>query len=239
MATFLICGNVCTRNCGFCAVTKGVPAPPDPEEPSRIAAFAKKIGLKHVVITSVTRDDLEDGGAFQFALTVKSLKRWSTIEVLVPDFLGNKDSIKIVIDSRPDIFGHNIETVPSLYPKIRKGADYLRSLSVLGLAKASGLTTKSGIMLGLGETRIEVEAVLGDLRQAGCDIVTIGQYISPSKSNYPVKSLISHEEFDRYKETALKMGFSHCESGTYVRSSYMANSGYRGQGSGFSDHVKK
>jgi lipoic acid synthetase len=226
-ATFLILGETCTRGCGFCGVRRGAPRPADPEEPERVAEAVARMGLRHAVVTSVTRDDLPDGGAGIFADCIRALrKRDATlkIEVLVPDFGGEASCVRMVASAGPDIFGHNIETVPSLYGAARNG-DYGRSLEVLSWAKACsrGLRTKSGILVGMGETAPEVELVLRDLRRVGCDYLSIGQYLRPSKGNIPVASRVPPEAFERYKIMALKLGFLHVESGTYVRSSYLAD----------------
>jgi len=226
-ATFLILGPQCTRSCSFCNVAKGDPLPLDPEEPVRIALAVEKLALKHVVITSVTRDDLTDGGAGIFADTVLGIRiaaPQAKIEVLVPDFKLSSSSLRAVAKSGADIVAHNVETVPSLYRSVRVDSDYRRSLDVLKTIKkmSRGLKTKSGIMLGLGEKETEVISVMADLRAVKCDFLSIGQYLAPSKVHYPVKEYIAPEQFARYKEKALSMGFSHVESGPYVRSSYMA-----------------
>jgi len=223
----MIMGDSCTRACRFCAVRQGEPAPLDESEPERIAAAAKEMGLSYVVVTSVTRDDLEDGGAAHFAAVISSLKRinpQATVEVLVPDFGGNKKSVQTVVDARPGVFNHNIETVPSLYDEVRPGANYEISLGVLRLAKRLGrdMLTKSGLMVGLGERREEVKAVMRDLRDCGCDILTIGQYLSPSKEHLPVVEFIEPAAFDDYREIGLEMGFRAVASGPFVRSSYNA-----------------
>lgn len=225
-ATFLILGAACTRLCSFCNVTKKVPLPPDPDEPGRVAEAVRRLRLGFVVITSPTRDDLPDGGAEIFSRTVAAVRSVSPdtgIELLIPDFQGERDSIATVVRSRPDIVGHNLETVPRLY-HIRQGADYRRSLDVLrNLHEIDpALKTKSGIMLGLGEEEGEVLAVLEDLRTSGCCYLSIGQYLAPSKNHFPVKSFVPPERFEDYRETALAMGFEHVESGPYVRSSYLA-----------------
>ena len=223
-ATFLILGDTCTRACSFCNVTKGEPGAIDASEPQRISQAVIKLALKYIVITSVTRDDLEDGGASVFAKTIKILKNYDKalkVEVLVPDFKGYKPAIDAVLAAGPDVFGHNIETVPSLY-NIRKGADYSRSLGVLQYAAEKGALTKSSVMLGLGEREDEVMASFSDLRLAGCSYLSIGQYLQPDASHYPVKEYAMPEQFAYYKEEALKMGFLHVESGPYVRSSYLA-----------------
>jgi len=226
-ATFLILGPQCTRSCGFCNVVKGKPSLPDTEEPVRVAEAVKKLALKHAVITSVTRDDLRDGGAGIFADTVSNIRKNTprvTIEILIPDFKLFPDSLRAVVESGPDIIAHNVETVPSLYRSVRQGSDYGRSIGVLDAIKkiSPRLMTKSGIMLGLGEKESEVISVMGDLRAVECDFLSIGQYLAPSVLHYPVKEYIVPEQFAYYKEKALSMGFSHVESGPYVRSSYMA-----------------
>lgn len=226
-ATFLILGRNCTRRCSFCNIKKLPPLEPDLNEPSRIAQAVKELGLKHVVVTSVTRDDLADGGAGIFARTVARIREKSPrarIETLIPDFRLSLDALRIVADSKPDIIAHNLETVPSLYKQVRQGADYLGSLSLLHMINkmAPGLKIKSGLMLGLGEKEEEVFWVMQDLRSAGCDFLSIGQYLAPSKEHYPVKEYIRPEQFNYYKEKARESGFLHIESGPYVRSSYMA-----------------
>lgn len=226
-ATFLILGNVCTRNCRFCAVGKGIPQPPDPEEPWRVAEAALALNLKHVVVTSVTRDDLPDGGAGHFAATIVAIRRvlpQATVEVLVPDFRGSEEALDTVLSARPDVLNHNVETVPRLYPSVRPQADYERSLELLWRAKTKvpHLLTKSGLMVGLGETQKEVEDVLQDLRSVFCDIVTIGQYLRPSMHHLPVAAYIPPEVFAYYREYALRLGFSGVASGPFVRSSYRA-----------------
>lgn len=226
-ATFLILGNVCTRSCRFCAVAKGTPGPLDPEEPERVAEAAQRMNLKHVVVTSVTRDDLPDGGAGHFAATIGAIRRvlpQATVEVLVPDFQGKEEALDTVLAARPDVLNHNVETVPRLYPSVRPQAHYERSLWLLKRAKekAPGILTKSGLMVGLGETREEVEGVLRDLRGVQCDIVTIGQYLRPSVRHLPVAAYIPPEEFAYYREYALRLGFLGVASGPFVRSSYRA-----------------
>jgi lipoic acid synthetase len=225
-ATFLILGRACTRLCAFCNVAKETPLPADPAEPERVARAVARLGLAHVVITSPTRDDLPDGGAGLFAATVSTLRAISPttrVELLIPDFLGDAESLRTVVAARPDILGHNVETVPRLY-HIRAGADYRRSLTLLRRAKecAPDLPTKSGIMLGLGETEEEVLAVFSNLRQAGCDFLSVGQYLAPSRRHYPVQEFIRPERFEFYRERGLALGFVHLESGPYVRSSYNA-----------------
>ena len=226
-ASFMIMGSVCTRSCRFGAVGEGAPSPLDESEPERIAAAVKEMNLRHVVVTSVTRDDLEDGGAAHFAAVISALKESNpqvAVEVLVPDFKGRERSVRTVVEAGPDVFNHNVETVPLLYPEVRPEADYHVSLEVLALAKrlAPGMLTKSGLMVGLGEKRDEVEAVMADLRRAGCDILTIGQYLSPSREHLPVVEFIEPAEFDRYREFGVRIGFSAVASGPFVRSSYNA-----------------
>jgi lipoic acid synthetase len=225
-ATFLIMGNVCTRRCSFCAVNKGVPSRVDSGEPDRVAQAVKRLGLKYAVITSVTRDDLKDGGAKHFYDTVMAVKNAcpeTRVEVLTPDFSGDMDSARTVFGSIPFVFNHNLETVPSLYSRVRPEADYRRSLSLLGSAKRHGLTTKSGLMLGLGETEAEVRSVMKDLRAQGCDILTLGQYLAPSKSHFPVAEFLEEPKFKKYAEIAEESGFIKCFSAPYVRSSYFAD----------------
>ncbi|NOY64188.1 MAG: lipoyl synthase [Nitrospirae bacterium] len=230
-ATFMILGDRCTRNCGFCSVNSDMPMPPDPTEPERIARAVVEMGLRYVVITSVTRDDLPDGGAGQFAMTIEKIRDLSSdvkVEVLTPDFKGQREALKKVIHQEPDIFNHNVETIPRLYNTVRPQADYKRSLKVLEMAKElrAEQITKSGLMVGLGETFDEVVEVLKDLKEAGCDIITIGQYLRPKKSNVPVVEYIRPEVFDKYKEAALDMGFSFVASGPLVRSSMNAEEMY-------------
>lgn len=226
-ATFMILGNICTRNCRFCAVNKGVPQEPDPTEPVRVAIAAKELGLEHVVITSVTRDDLPDFGASHFALTIEEVQRsipQATVEVLTPDFNGSKESLNQVVAAGPDIFNHNVETIPRLYRSIRPQANYGQSLYVLKRVKelAPSLFTKSGIMLGLGESLVEIKKVLKDLRDVGCEILTLGQYLRPSEDQVPVASFIPPDIFHSLKELAEKMGFLYVASSPFIRSSYRA-----------------
>lgn len=225
-ATFMILGDVCTRGCGFCSVEKrGGAMGPDPNEPLNVALAAKELGLKHVVVTSVTRDDLDDGGSEQFALTIKAIKDTISgilVEVLIPDFRGDEAALKTVLDAGPDILNHNLETVPSLYPLVRPQADYRRSLKVLSFSKSAGVNTKSGIMAGLGEAREDVKSVLRDLLAAGCDGVTIGQYLQPSRGNLPVKEYVLPEVFAEYEAYGKEIGLKYVYSGPFVRSSYNA-----------------
>lgn len=226
-ATFMILGEVCTRNCTFCDVASGTVFPPDPEEPEHVAEAVRKLGLKHAVITSVTRDDLPDGGASFFVDVIRAVRRRSpetTIEVLIPDFLGNADALRQVVDAGPEIINHNVETVPSLYPEVRPQADYRRSLQLLERVKEEkpSMITKSGIMLGLGEKEAEVLDVMKDLRAAGCDFITIGQYLAPSREHHPVVEYVYPETFRRLEEAAYRLGFEAAASAPFVRSSYHA-----------------
>ncbi len=226
-ATFLILGDVCTRKCNFCAVTKGVPPALEEGEPERIAQAVEHIGLRHVVITSVTRDDLSDGGAGHYAKTIKAIRTLDpacTIEVLIPDFRCSEKALEIVLNESPHILNHNIETVPRLYPDVRPDADYECSLSLLEEAKEikPELTTKSGLILGMGEEHDEIIDVMKDLREVGCDILTIGQYLCPGKGFLPIKRFYHPDEFTHLKYEGEKMGFRHVESGPLVRSSYHA-----------------
>jgi lipoic acid synthetase len=226
-ATFLILGNVCTRRCTFCAVKKGHPSPVDDEEPRHLLEAVEKLDLSYIVITSVTRDDLADGGASQFAKTIRILhenRKNVIVEVLTPDFRGSVPALKIVVEARPEVFNHNIETVPRLYPEVRPGADYSRSLELLLMVKKLDpeIVTKSGLMLGLGETKAEVVAVMSDLREADCDLLTIGQYLQPSPEHHTVVRFISPEEFAEYESTGKEMGFAQVASAPLVRSSFRA-----------------
>jgi len=226
-ATFMILGSVCTRNCTFCNVSKGKVQPVDENEPERVAQAVKALGLKHAVITSVTRDDLPDGGAGHFARVVESIRNIApgvTIEVLIPDFQGNTEALKKVVDAHPEIINHNVETVPDLYSEVRPQADYRRSLDVLRNVKSMDDTiyTKSGIMVGLGEKEEQVVSVMQDLRDVNCDFLTIGQYLAPSQKHHPVVEYIHPDRFKAYEEKAYQMGFLYAASGPLVRSSYMA-----------------
>ena len=225
--TFMILGDVCTRKCKFCGVAKGTPPKVDNDEPKKVAEAAKKLGLKYVVITSVTRDDLIDGGASQFAETVKALRTLNSdlrIELLVPDFNGSAEALKKVIDARPDVLNHNVEMVPRLYESIRPSSDFERSIGLLKNVKRIDpmMTTKSGFMLGLGEKADEVLKLMEGLRAAQVDILTIGQYIAPSHNNVKVVEYLLPKVFDRYGDIALKIGFKKVFSGPFVRSSYLA-----------------
>ena len=226
-ATFLLLGNVCTRPCGFCDIANGRPAPPDPLEPMRLAAAVREMDLAYVVVTSVARDDLPDGGAAQFVETIRALRRLTPapgVEVLVPDFRGRFASLDAVVAERPDVFNHNVETVPRLYPRVRRGARLDRSLGILAAAKdlAPDLTTKSGFMVGLGETRVEVIDLLACLRDAAVEVVTIGQYLRPSRENLAVAEYVHPSVFEEYRRAGEAMGFRHVFSGPFVRSSYRA-----------------
>ncbi len=226
-ATFLLLGEVCTRNCRFCAIKAGRPQPPDPCEPERIAQAAAILNLKHIVLTSVTRDDLKDGGAEHICkttLAVRARLPESTIEVLTPDFLGSNEALDTVLSAKPDVFNHNIETVPRLYEVVRPGADYERSLSLIRAAKrlSPDVVTKSGMMLGLGETPDEIISTMSDLRRNGCEILTLGQYITPGAGYYEIREFIEPEKFDRYARLGREMGFLYVAAGPFVRSSYMA-----------------
>ena len=226
-ATFMLLGDTCTRNCGFCAVTHGRPLAVDPGEPLRVASAVARLGLVHVVVTSVNRDDLPDGGAAHFAGTARAIKRLQPacrVEVLVPDFQGNLASVAEVVASPIDVFNHNLETVPRLYRRVRAGARYARSLAVLDAARRGrdGLLTKTGLMLGLGETQEELASVFRDLRRIGCDILTLGQYLRLSGEHLPVERYLPPEEFVALGAEALALGFRHVEAGPLVRSSYHA-----------------
>jgi lipoic acid synthetase len=227
-ATFMILGNVCTRRCGFCAVEKGAPLPVDYDEPLRVAAAVGALGLEFAVITSVNRDDRADGGAELFALTIRAIRErvpGCGIEVLTPDFQGKRAAVEIVMEAAPDVFDHNTETVPRLYRQVRLGARYERSLEVLAHAKrvAPGTPTKSGLMLGLGETAAEVLDVMRDLRAQGVDILTLGQYLRPSPKHLPIARYAMPEEFEELRRAGYEMGFTYVESGPLVRSSYHAS----------------
>lgn len=224
IATFMILGDVCTRSCGFCSVATGRPEPLDTGEPSRVAAAVREMKLRHVVITSVNRDELPDGGAEMFARTIQEIRRVHScsIELLVPDFKGNRAAGETVFAARPEILNHNTETVPRLYRTVRPQGAYRWTLDLLLRAKRSGLITKSGVMVGLGESLDELFHVMDDLRTIGCDILTIGQYLQPTKGHLPVARYYHPNEFSELKTEALKRGFRHVESGPLVRSSYHA-----------------
>ncbi len=221
----MILGDICTRGCRFCNVRKGTPEGLDLDEPNRVAEAVAALGLSYAVVTSVTRDDLEDGGAGMFAATIRAIRAKTPgcrVEVLVPDFQGSDGSLRTVLDAGPAVLNHNIETVPSLYSRVRPQADYHRSLGLLSRAKSCGAMTKTGLMLGLGEASDEVRSVMNDLRKIGCDILTIGQYLQPNKRALPVEKYYHPDEFKSFQEQALAMGFRHVESGPLVRSSYHA-----------------
>ena len=227
-ATFMILGNVCTRRCGFCAVQKGAPLEVDYDEPRRVAEACETLGLKYAVITSVNRDDRKDGGAELFALTIRAIRdriRDCRVEVLVPDFQGSQAAMEIVMDAQPDVLNHNTETVPRLYRQVRLGARYERSLEMLEYAKQlrPNIPTKSGLMLGLGETPAEVLSVMRDLHAHRVDILTLGQYLRPSLKHLPILRYVPVEEFAEFKRLGREMGFAHVEAGPLVRSSYHAD----------------
>jgi len=225
-ATFMILGDTCTRSCGFCNVKLGIPNEVDRDEPRRVAESVADLGLKHVVITSVDRDELKDGGASIFAETIRLVNMKvpdTTIEILVPDFKGSENSFNIIMQYPPDILNHNLETVERLYHAVRPQADYQRSLDLIQWFKNKGLRTKSGIMVGIGERTEEVIGIMKDLREHGCDIMTIGQYLQPTKDHLPVDRFVTPDEFKMYREEGMKMGFMAIESGPLVRSSYHAD----------------
>ncbi len=225
-ATFMILGDTCTRNCRFCAVNHGAPLPPDPREPERIAAVAAQLGLKHVVLTTVTRDDLPDGGAAHFAAVIAAIRRrcpeGTTVEALISDLRGDEASLNIILAARPDVLNHNVETVPRLYPTVRPQAVLARSLEVLRRAAEHGLLTKSGFMVGLGESPDEVADLLRSLRAVDVSLVTIGQYMAPSKAHHPVVEYVTPHQFEEYARLARELGFAHAASAPLVRSSYRA-----------------
>jgi lipoyl synthase len=227
-ATFMVLGEICTRRCTFCAVGRGTPAVADADEPRRVAEAVARMNVRHAVITMVNRDDMPDGGAAHVAQTVLDVRRvaGAAVEVLISDLEGNREALRVVLATRPEVLAHNIETVPRLYPAVRPVAKYRRSLDLLRWAaeeKPEGVITKSGIMLGLGETEDEVLAVARDLREAGVGIFTIGQYLAPSETNHPVRHYYTPEDFARIGDRARELGFHHVESGPLVRSSYMAH----------------
>jgi len=224
-ATFMILGNICTRSCGFCSVFTGRPLPADWDEPMRVANSVKLMSVKHCVITSVDRDDLKDGGSIIWAETIKAIRKESPatkFETLIPDFMGKWENLQRVIDVKPDIISHNVETVKRLTPEVRIQAKYERSLEVLKRVKEAGIRTKSGIMVGLGEREEEVLEALDDLRSINCDVVTIGQYLQPTPKNLPVAEFVHPDQFERYRQAAIAKGFMYVESGPLVRSSYHA-----------------
>ncbi len=224
-ATFMLLGDRCTRRCAYCAVATARPSAPDPGEPRRVAEAAARLRLRYVVLTAVARDDLPDGGASHFAATVHEVRRvlpGARVEVLVPDFRGQARALSAVLAARPDVFNHNIETVPRLFPRVRPQGGYRRSLELLAAAKAQGQVTKSGLIVGLGERDGEVDEVLGELRRAGVDILTIGQYLRPSRAHAPVDRYVPPEGFQRFEERARSLGFPTVYSGVFVRSSFNA-----------------
>ncbi|MDD2533302.1 MAG: lipoyl synthase [Eubacteriales bacterium] len=232
-ATFMLLGNQCTRRCTFCAVGKGLPEKPDPDEPIRIAEAVAQLHLKHVVLTTVTRDDLADGGAQHFALVIQAIRhripdQTPAIEVLISDLQGNWDALKVIIDANPEVINHNIETVQRLYPTVRPQAVLARSIELLKQVKdiQPRILTKSGIMVGLGETQEEVLAVMHALRKVGCDLLTIGQYLAPSKAHHPVIAYIHPDQFNDYRQQGEAMGFKHVAAGPLVRSSYHAGEAF-------------
>jgi len=225
--TFMILGNVCSRNCRFCAVAHGLPSTIDPGEPQAVALTTRQLGLKHVVVTSVTRDDLSDGGAGHFADTIRAIRAQvpeTTIEVLIPDFQGSIEALQLVLDAEPDVINHNVETVPRLYSTVRPQAIYHRSLELLKRASESGrdILSKSGLMLGLGETNGEVFQVMEELRAVNCNILTLGQYLSPSPAHHPIVEYVHPDTFKMLKKMGYNMGFMEVNSGPLVRSSYHA-----------------
>lgn len=224
-ATFMIAGAICTRSCKFCNTLSGKPLPLDPEEPARVAESIRLMKLDHAVVTSVDRDDLEDLGAEHWAETIRCIKKENpntTLEVLIPDFQGRKELVEKIIETAPDIISHNLETVRRMTPLVRSVATYDRSLEVIRMIHEGGITAKSGIMVGLGETPEEVEETMDDLRSCGCEVLTIGQYLQPSRKHFPVAEYVTPEQFARYQQTGKQKGFSIVESGPLVRSSYHA-----------------
>jgi len=225
-ATFMILGDICTRSCHFCNTKTGKPLPPDPEEPKKLAESLQMMGLKHAVITSVDRDDLDDLGAGHWVRVISAIREMNpgmTIEVLIPDFQGRIELVKQIIDTRPEIVSHNIETVRRLTPEVRSAASYDRSLAVISQLSEAGIRAKSGLMLGLGETEQEILEAMNDLLLAGCKVLTLGQYLQPTRKHLPVSAYIHPDDFERYKQIGLKKGFSVIESGPLVRSSYCAD----------------
>jgi lipoic acid synthetase len=231
-ATFMILGNLCTRDCAFCSVSSGKPLPPDASEPPRVAQAAKDLGLRHVVVTSVTRDDLRDGGAQHFASTIRAIRTLlpqAIVEVLIPDLEGDEEALQMILQAGPHILGHNLETVPRIYPFVRPQALYERSLHLLSFAKTKGggILTKSGLMLGLGESMEEVEGVMEDLRRASCDLLSLGQYLQPTSRQVPVQDFIPPEIFSRFEEKGRQLGFANVASAPFVRSSYHSEEAYQ------------
>jgi len=232
-ATFMILGNHCTRDCRFCNVVHASPLPVDPREADKVAKAVAELGLRHAVITSVTRDDLADGGAGQFAAVTRAIhacRPQCRVELLIPDLQGNRRALEIILESGPEVLGHNLETVPRLYPAARAGAGYRRSLELLAAAQmiAPGIPTKSGLMLGMGETTAEVMAVMHDLRKVGCSMLTLGQYLQPTRDHLPVTRYIEPTEFSELRQAGMHLGFDHVEAGPLVRSSYHAAEQFEG-----------
>ncbi len=226
-ATFLISGPYCTRRCRFCNIAGKPPVQVDPGEPERVAQLASDMGLTYVVVTSVTRDDLPDGGAEMFSRTIQALRKKISgvrVEVLIPDFKGDQNALEVIVSASPDVINHNVETVPRLYPAVRPGADYARSIGIIRRVAVmdSRIVTKSGMMLGMSEQESEVETVLADLVDAGCRLFTMGQYLAPSKNHWPVSRYVPPEEFDAWQKLALEAGFSRAVAGPFVRSSFNA-----------------
>ncbi|MBN1958946.1 MAG: lipoyl synthase [Desulfuromonadales bacterium] len=231
-ATFMILGDTCSRHCRFCNVGSGPLSPPDPEEPAKVAAAIVELNLKHAVITSVTRDDLDDGGAVQFAQLIREIRRRTSdcrIELLIPDLQGDRDALATILKEKPDILGHNVETVPRLYSRVRPEAIYQRTLDVLAEVKRQdpAIITKSGLMLGMGETREEVLEVMADLRKHQCQLLTLGQYLAPTREHFPVARYVTPDEFAALAVDGKRLGFDHVESGPLVRSSYHAEEQYQ------------
>lgn len=232
-ATFMILGHVCIRNCTFCNVSGGKPDILDGEEPKHVAQAVKELGLRYVVITSVTRDDLPDGGAGHFANVIQEIRKLDNhvkIEVLIPDFLGDENSLRKVVEAKPDVINHNVETIPRLYPEVRPMAVYARSLELLQNVKKmdDSILTKSGVMVGLGEEKSELVEVFKDLRAKHCDLLTVGQYLAPSKKHHPVVEYVHPDVFEEYRQIAMELGFKYVASGPLVRSSYMADKAVSG-----------
>ena len=241
-ATFLVLGDRCTRSCRFCNIPSGDPSPVDRDEPQRVADAVAALGLGYAVVTSVTRDDLSDGGAGHFAETIRAIRRTAPdcgVEVLIPDFQGSGEALTTVLETMPDVLNHNIETVPSLYPVIRPQADYHRSLELLQRTTACGIVSKTGMMLGLGEETDEVRDVLASLHEIGCSLLTLGQYLQPSRDHFPVAKYYRPEEFDCIRDQALRMGFRQVVAGPLVRSSYHAGREFRNRSNGRRDVVSR
>ncbi|MDZ7723348.1 MAG: lipoyl synthase [candidate division KSB1 bacterium] len=229
-ATFMIMGDVCTRNCRFCAVSSGKVGPLDAEEPKRVARAVESLGLKYVVVTSVTRDDLPDGGAWHFAETIREIRSQQPeckIEVLIPDFKGDRNALDTVFAAQPDVLNHNLETIERLYPQVRPQADYRQSLNLLAYAHEKGMTSKTGIMVGLGETRKEIDTLLQDVIDVNCRLLTVGQYLQPTVQHVPVDRYVPPQEFREIKKSGLFLGIKHIEAAPLVRSSYHADEQYK------------